>query len=307
MRLLIVGLGVQGRKRLAAAGASVVATVDPAMPEASYGTLRDVPLEVFDAACVCTPDQVKLDLVRYLLAHGKHVLIEKPLLAEDPEMIRGLADLARSAGAACYTAYNHRFEPHVARLKDVLASGTLGRLFHARLCYGNGTARDVRSSLWRDQGLGVLSDLGSHLLDLACFLFGRPAGPFEAWGLHRFENRACDHVVFGTMSDAPAVACEASLVCWRNTFTIDVFGERGSAHVEGLCKWGGSTFTVRRRVFPSGRPEERVETATGPDPTWTLEQAHFERVCQARQADLEPDAWISDTLHELAAQAAVQT
>ena len=33
--------------------------------------------------------------------------------------------------------------------------------------YGNGTARLVRDSAWRDQGAGVLPDLGSHLLDTA--------------------------------------------------------------------------------------------------------------------------------------------
>ena len=38
--------------------------------------------------------------------------------------------------------------------------------------YGNGTARLVRESAWRDAGAGVLPDLGSHLLDTARFWFG---------------------------------------------------------------------------------------------------------------------------------------
>ena len=37
--------------------------------------------------------------------------------------------------------------------------------------YGNGTARLVRNSYWRDQGNGVLSDLGSHLVDTSKFFF----------------------------------------------------------------------------------------------------------------------------------------
>ena len=41
--------------------------------------------------------------------------------------------------------------------------------------YGNGTARLVRDSDWRDQGSGVLHDLGSHLLDTVAYWFGQPS------------------------------------------------------------------------------------------------------------------------------------
>ena len=47
-----------------------------------------------------------------------------------------------------------------------------GRIYRCRMFYGNGTARLVRDSAWRDQGAGVLPDLGSHLLDTARFWFG---------------------------------------------------------------------------------------------------------------------------------------
>ncbi len=300
MRLVVIGLGIQGRRRVAMAADDVVATVDPIVPEARHRDIRHVPLASFDAACVCTPDQVKVELVRYLLSHGKHVLVEKPLLADDADDLEGLAALARSAGVACYTAYNHRFEPHVVRLKDVLASGVLGRVFCARLFYGNGTARDVQASPWRDQGLGVLSDLGSHLLDMASLLFGQPEGRLEAWGLHCFENRAFDHALFGTAAQSPALQCEASLVCWRNTFTVDVLGEFGSAHVDGLCKWGRSTLTVRARVLPSGRPAEHVQTVEGPDPTWQAEYRHFKERCRTGGTTIDHDMWINRVLTTLA-------
>ena len=71
-----------------------------------------------------------------------------------------------------YVAYNHRFEPHFVRMRDLIASGVLGRIYRCRMFYGNGTARLVRNSDWRDQGAGVLDDLGSHVLDTARFWFG---------------------------------------------------------------------------------------------------------------------------------------
>ena len=36
-----------------------------------------------------------------------------------------------------------------------------------------------------------------------------------------------------------------TLLSWRNHFTCDIFAENGSAHIESLCKWGPSTFTLR--------------------------------------------------------------
>lgn len=105
--------------------------------------------------------------------------------------------------------------------------------------------------MWRDEGLGVLGDLGSHLLDLALFLFGSSKAEFELWGANRFETRSLDHVLFGSMG-SPFLQLEATYLSWRNTFTADVFGSLGSAHIDCLCKWGPSTFTLRERKFPSG-------------------------------------------------------
>lgn len=300
MKTLIVGLGIQGRKRMAVARGDVVATVDPAVSWAEYSRLEQVPLDAFEAALVCTPDQAKIELVRYLLSHGKHVLVEKPLLASSSEQFRELSDLAQATGAVCYTAYNHRFEPHLLRLKEVLEVGTLGTVHLAKFFYGNGTARDVRNSSWRDQGVGVLSDLGSHLLDLALFLFGPIHGKIEAWSVNAFENRACDHVLFG-FSQRPLLEFEATLLSWRNTFTVDVIGERGSAHIHGLCKWGPSLFIVRKRVLPSGMPEERIQRLESSDPTWAAEYAHFQRLCQdGGGTTLENDLWINATLGDIA-------
>ena len=70
-----------------------------------------------------------------------------------------------------YTAYNHRFEPHFINIKRIISSGAIGTIFYCYLFYGNGTARLVRNSPWRDKGHGVLYDLGSHLIDTINFWF----------------------------------------------------------------------------------------------------------------------------------------
>jgi predicted dehydrogenase len=79
MRILIIGLGVQGTKRLKVAGSDVVATVDKYKSEADFKNLKEVPLDLFDSAILCTPDEPKFELIQYLLENSKHALVEKPL------------------------------------------------------------------------------------------------------------------------------------------------------------------------------------------------------------------------------------
>lgn len=303
MRVIIVGLGIQGRKRFAVAGGDAVATVDPVIADANYRAVQDVPLADYDAALVCTPDEAKIELLAYLVENGKHVLVEKPLLAADGAALERLRALAERSGAVCYTAYNHRFEPHFVRMRQLIVSGALGNIYLCRMFYGNGTARDVRNSPWRDQGAGVLPDLGSHLLDTAMFWFGSFDAPFAVWSADRFENRAFDHITFGARG-TPVLELEITLLSWRNHFTADVYGERGSAHIESLCKWGPSVFTQRTRMLPSGRPPEEAVTLIQPDPTWTIEYEHFKKICAAgKGGNIANDIALNRLLNNLSNQA----
>ena len=298
MRVIVVGLGVQGRKRLAVAGKEAVATVDPFNAEAQYRHVQDVPLSSYDAALLCIPDEAKLELITYLLSNRKHLLVEKPLFAADSTDLMRLKTLAEQNRTVCYTAYNHRFEPHFVRMKQTIESGRLGKIYCVRMFYGNGTARLVRDSAWRDQGSGVLPDLGSHLLDTALFWFGKPSAPFDIYSCNRFENRSFDHFSFGA-NGSPVLQLEMTLLNWRNHFYADVFAENGSAHIQSLCKWGPSTFTLRDRKLPSGRPDEESVTLVQADPTWELEYQHFKHLCASGQSNIENDMWINTVLNDL--------
>ena len=302
MRTVIVGLGIQGHKRRDIAGDDVVATVDPVHPDADYKSLDDVAPADYDAVMMCTPDDVKIDLATTILGNGKHLLVEKPLLARDNTEIEALKALAEKNRVTFYTAYNHRFEPHFAKMRDVIASGALGEIYSVRMCYGNGTARLVRDSVWRDSGAGVLPDLGSHLLDTVLFWFGKPSEPFEIFSANRFENNAFDHISFGS-NGKPVLQLELMLVSWRNHFYTDIHAENGSAHISSLCKWGPSTFTLRERKLPSGRPDEDSITLVQPDPTWKLEYDHFKKLCETGAGNIENDIWINSVLNGLARDA----
>jgi predicted dehydrogenase len=304
MRVVVAGLGVQGHKRRRIARDDFVADVDPVNEEARYRSIVDIPLADYDAVLACIPDEPKIELLSYCLQNKKHVLVEKPLWASDESEIARLEALARKNGVVCYTAYNHRFEPHFVRMRDLIATGELGAIYSCRMFYGNGTAHLVRDSAWRDSGAGVLPDLGSHLLDTCRFWFGDIEDSFGFVGVHQFETRAPDHVVINCEHSRPRIELEMTLLMWRNHFTCDILAERGSAHIQSLCKWGPSAFTKRTRVLPSGRPPEETMTLVQDDPTWELEYGHFKTLClSGAKTDLSNDIWLHRVLRRLSAEA----
>lgn len=298
MRTIVVGLGIQGKKRINFAGSDVVATVDVAL-ESDYDAVTDVPLDQYDCALLCTPDHAKIELITYLLGHGKHVLTEKPLIAGTDRELEELIAIRDKSKATYYTAYNHRFEPHFKSVAELIQSGQLGKIFSISMFYGNGTARDVRNSPWRDKGFGIIPDLGSHLLDTLLFWTGNLDYDFVPYQVDRFENKSPDHILFGCESPI-SISLECSMVSWRNSFRCFVVGDQGSAHVDCLCKWGPSTLTVYDRKLPSGRPDSESKTLVCPDPTWAEEYRHFvDLVNRKDPGNLENDLLINRTLNHL--------
>jgi len=305
LRVIVVGMGVQGAKRQRIAGADLVTTVDPILP-ADYRSLKDVSLDSFDAALCCTPDGPKFECLEYLLTHKKHALVEKPLFTTTKGQIKELEDLAQKNNVVCYTAYNHRFEPHFMKAQEVIESGKLGKIYSCRMFYGNGTARLVRDSAWRDQGSGVIHDLGSHLLDTLLFFFGESVQnrKFNLRSCQRFENKSPDYAAFSSEEALPRLDCEMTMVSWCNSFYCDIYGEKGSLHIDTLCKWGPSTITFRERILPSGKPNETSETLIQSDPTWESEYAYFKKLCATKDRieDLSKDLYLLDALESLEQQ-----
>ena len=177
-------------------------------------------------------------------------------------------------------------------MAEVIKSGELGKIYSCRMFYGNGTARLVRDSAWRDKGGGVLPDLGSHLIDTCYFWFGEIArtAKWEIVSANRFENKSPDHVVAIMKTPDFRIEIEMTLLMWRNHFTCDILAEKGSAHITSLCKWGPTAFIKRKRVLPSGRPEETFDELVQPDPTWKLEYEYFKKLIQNKhKTDLSWD------------------
>ena len=294
MKTLVVGMGIQGNKRKKFLGSDFAGSVD-SLKQADYKDIKDVPLDLYDSVLLCVPDNQKNSLIEYCLQNKKNVLIEKPtLLHENEENI--FSSLVKKNSVCAYSAYNHRFEPHLINVKKLLQENVIGKVYSIKAFYGNGTARDVRNSEWRDKGMGVFSDLAPHLLDMYAFFFDEYRDDFKSVAINCFENKAPDHVSFHTTKKTPYVFFEMSLLSWRNSFYLDIVGELGSIHVDCLCKWGPSILKVRTRKLPSGRPEENVKVLEMNDPTWELEYDYFKNLANTQHQDFKRDLWITKIL-----------
>ena len=89
------------------------------------------------------------EMVEGLVAAGKHVLCEKPL-SDNLEDARAMADLARSANTVVRIGFTFRRAPGIAALRELVTSGTLGRILHVDARYWCDYASDPKGPMsWR--------------------------------------------------------------------------------------------------------------------------------------------------------------
>ena len=303
MSILIVGLGNQGKKRLKYISKNKVYYVDIKSKFKKFKNYKKIPLNLFSSTFLCLPDKFKSKAVEYFVKNKKNVLVEKPFLINKKEF-NFLKKKISFNKTIIYTAYNHRFEPNLIRLKKILSSKIIGKIYHLKILYGNGTAKLVKISDWKDKSEGVLLDLGSHLIDIIIFLFNRRDFKFKLISKFKFENKSNDHVLFQSINTKIKILCEASLLRWKNTFNLDIIGEKGSVHMNGLCKWGPSQLIINKRKYPSGAPKEKKISVNFPDPTWKKEHKFFYDLIKKKNTKLylellKKDHYISQELKKL--------
>ena len=132
--------------------------------------------EGIDAVLVAAPNYCHADLVSHFLHSGYPVLCEKPL-AMTAAAAATLMDQSMNAGRLLVVGHQLRFLPSVQRLRTMLRTGQLGQIKEADFAMGWASEWPSVTGFYRRRDLaggGVLLDLGSHLLDLALYLFGDP-------------------------------------------------------------------------------------------------------------------------------------
>jgi UDP-N-acetylglucosamine 3-dehydrogenase len=118
-----------------------------------------------DAVLVATPPDSHLDLALAALARGRDVIVEKPALLRSQEFAVLLAAEA-SSGRRVLVAENYCYKPLARVLRDIIASGVLGKIRFLHL----DAVKYQAAAGWRADpaaaGGGALFEGGVHWIDL---------------------------------------------------------------------------------------------------------------------------------------------
>ncbi len=120
------------------------------------------------------------EIAHHLLDHGYPFLMEKPMGVNAGE-VRGIAEKAAATNSFVAVPLGQRYQPFVARARQLLAEGRFGPLSHIYFRLNRPTS--ARYPAWDAPwmldpalaGGGCLRNLGPHGLDLFLFLTGEDA------------------------------------------------------------------------------------------------------------------------------------
>ena len=125
------------------------------------------------AVIIATPNIAHKPIALAAIAHGKHVLCEKPIAMSAPDA-REMAAAADLAGVRHMTAFTYRFVPAMRYLRHLIDIGELGQPYHFRSCRLQDWG--TRNLGWRQvkslAGTGELGDMLSHRINFAQHLIG---------------------------------------------------------------------------------------------------------------------------------------
>lgn len=146
-----------------------------------------------ELVAIATPNATHFPLTRQALLAGKYVVCDKPLTATLAEA-EELEDLARSSGRLLFPFHNRRFDGDYLTLRDILASGQLGRIATVDSRFDRYRPQP-RANSWREtQGAdgNLLMDIGPHLIDQALALFGTPLSVAASLRIDRTLSQVVD-------------------------------------------------------------------------------------------------------------------
>lgn len=232
----------------------------------------------YDVVVIASPNAAHLPLGLAAIDAGLAVVVDKPLALSAADGQR-LLDAAHEAGVLLTVFHNRRLDGDLLTLQRLLAEEAIGRVhrFESRFERWRPTPRP---GSWREAeppeaGGGLLLDLGSHLVDQAVVLFGRPHRVYAEVDVRRDGVRGDDDVFVALEHDAGVRShLWASAVAAHLGPRFRVLGSRGAYVKDGL---DGQEAALRAGATPADagfgvEPPEtygRLDLGEGPHPVPT--------------------------------------
>jgi predicted dehydrogenase len=250
LRFAIFGTGFWARFQLAAwrelAGAECVALYNRTLAKAEalarefeIPRVYDDPLalldqEQLDFIDIITDVDTHSRFVQLAAQRGLAVICQKPMaptLAEAERMVAA----CHAAGAPFFIHENWRWQTPIRQIRHILDEGAIGRPFRARIDMISGFPVFDNQPFLKELEQFIITDMGSHTLDVARFLFGEAASLYcRTQRVHQDIKGEDVATIVLKMGDATSVVCQmayAGNYLERERFPetfIFIEGQRGS-------------------------------------------------------------------------------
>jgi predicted dehydrogenase len=234
--------------------------------------------ESLDVVFIATTHDSLADFAEKSLGSGKHVFIEKPGAISNLKLSE-VYQLALEKNLLVHVGYNHRYHPAVSQAIKTFNSGGIGRLLFLRARYGHGGRLGYEKEWRADKELsggGELIDQGTHLLDLSMAFMGEILLEYGATPNYFWKMNVEDNAFIVVKNKVGAIGfLHASCTEWKNTFSLEIYGETGKLEISGLGGSYGTEKLAHYKMLPEMGPPETNSWEFNEDNSWKLEVGEF--------------------------------
>ena len=213
-----------------------------------------------DVLHICTPHYLHVPMTTYALQRGIHVFCEKPPVISEGQLDALTRAAAEGPGRAGF-CFQNRYNPGVLFIRELLASGRLGKVKGARgiVTWNRGEAYYTQSG-WRGrletEGGGALINQSIHTMDLLGVFLGKPVSVEAQTANHHLpgvievedmmeayiryaDAAACFYATTAYTEDAPPLielSCEKGIVRMEDPEVTVIWPDGRREHPETVRK-----------------------------------------------------------------------
>jgi len=184
---------------------------------------------------VATPSGTHFEVAKQVIDAGRNMVVDKPVSVTSAEIAKLIA-LARAKARFLIPFHNRRWDGDFLTVQKLLHEHQLGRIVHIESRFDRWNPGATRRP-WKDdpsQGGGVLLDLGTHLVDQALVLCGKPLAVGAEVLRERDGEGSDDAFTVRLRYDRCIVTLGANALSSPAGARFHVRGTRGNFRKEGL-------------------------------------------------------------------------
>jgi predicted dehydrogenase len=146
-----------------------------------------------DAVIITTVDRYHSEYIIKALEAGCDAISEKPMTT-DAEQVRAILDAEKRTGRKVIVTFNCRYMPYVARVKEILKSGAIGRILNADMEWmlnrSHGADYFRRWHRYIRNSGGLLVHKATHYFDMVNWWLDQSPEVVYAYGARNFYGDA---------------------------------------------------------------------------------------------------------------------